>query len=74
MLIVQNLLVLFLPTSLAFAILTNVPEMFNKFMVFSTSNYLYSIIVVLFIFIVTSLDPLLSLAKESPISIIRRYD
>lgn len=74
MLMIQNFLVLLIPTVVSFVILTNFPELFNDFMPFSTSNYLYSVLVIFFIYIVTSLDPLLSLAKESPISIIRRYD
>lgn len=74
MLLVQNFLVLLISTVVSFVILTNVPGLFNKFMLFDTSNYLYSLLVILFIFVVTSSDPLFSLAKESPISIIRRLD
>jgi hypothetical protein len=74
MLLVQNFLVLLISTVVSFVILTNVPGLFNKLMLFDTSNYLYSLLVILFIFVVTSSDPLFSLAKESPISIIRRLD
>ncbi len=74
MLMLQNLLVLLISTVGSFVILTNVMGLTDQFMMFDAKNYLYSVLVIVFIFGVTALDPLLSLAKESPISIIRRYD
>jgi len=74
MLSIQNLLMFIIPMVLALVLLANSQALSNEFMLFNFCNYFFSVILVVFIFVVTSLEPLISLAKKAPVSILRRYD
>ncbi len=72
--IIQSLVIFIIPTTIA-AIIIKYSRIFAEdYIILSINNFIYSLLLIAVIFILTSIDPIMTLARKSPVSIIRRCE